>query len=32
MQKKQARYGVASLCIGGGMGEALVVERDDLCR
>ena len=27
MARRGARYGVASLCIGGGMGEALVVER-----
>lgn len=26
MKKRNARYGVASLCIGGGMGEAMVVE------
>ncbi|MBQ7491005.1 MAG: acetyl-CoA C-acetyltransferase [Clostridia bacterium] len=27
MQKRGSKYGVASLCIGGGMGEAVVVER-----
>ncbi len=27
MQQRQARYGVASLCIGGGMGTATVLER-----
>ena len=27
MQKRGSKYGVAALCIGGGMGEALVVER-----
>jgi acetyl-CoA C-acetyltransferase len=27
MKRRQARYGVASLCIGGGMGVAMVVER-----
>lgn len=27
MQKRQSRYGLATLCIGGGMGTALVVER-----
>ncbi|HWQ77048.1 MAG TPA: acetyl-CoA C-acetyltransferase [Syntrophomonas sp.] len=26
MQKRQARYGLATLCIGGGMGTALIVE------
>jgi acetyl-CoA C-acetyltransferase len=32
MQKREERYGLATLCIGGGMGEALIVERDELCR
>ena len=32
MQKREGRYGLASLCIGGGMGEATVFERDGLCR
>lgn len=27
MQKRQSRYGLATLCIGGGMGTALIVER-----
>jgi acetyl-CoA C-acetyltransferase len=27
MQKRDARRGIASLCIGGGMGVALTVER-----
>jgi acetyl-CoA acetyltransferase len=27
MKDEQARYGVATLCIGGGEGAALVVER-----
>jgi acetyl-CoA C-acetyltransferase len=31
MQKREERYGLATLCIGGGMGEALIVERDELC-
>jgi acetyl-CoA C-acetyltransferase len=32
MKKREERYGLATLCIGGGMGEALIVERDELCR
>lgn len=32
MARKNLRYGLASLCIGGGMGEAVIIERDDLCR
>ncbi len=32
MMKKELRYGLASLCIGGGMGEAIIIERDHLCR
>jgi len=32
MHKRDERYGLATLCIGGGMGEAIVVERDYLCR
>lgn len=32
MQKRGCKYGLATLCIGGGMGEAAVVERDGLCR
>lgn len=31
MNQRKARYGVASLCIGGGMGEAVLFERDELC-
>ncbi len=27
MQKRDVRYGLATLCIGGGMGIALIVER-----
>jgi acetyl-CoA C-acetyltransferase len=27
MKKRQARYGLATLCVGGGMGAAMVVER-----
>ena len=32
MIRRDARYGIASLCIGGGMGEALIIERDALCK
>ena len=32
MQKRDTEYGLATLCIGGGMGEAVVFERDRLCR
>jgi len=32
MAKRDSRYGLATLCIGGGMGEALIVERDELCK
>ncbi len=32
MKKRSLRYGLATLCIGGGMGEALIVERDERCR
>jgi acetyl-CoA C-acetyltransferase len=32
MAKRNERYGLATLCIGGGMGEATIVERDELCR
>ena len=28
MQKRDSHYGLATLCIGGGMGTALVVERE----
>ena len=27
MMKRESRYGLATLCIGGGMGTAVVVER-----
>ena len=30
--KRDGRYGLATLCIGGGMGEATIFERDALCR
>lgn len=32
MKKRNEKYGLATLCIGGGMGEATIVERDELCR
>lgn len=32
MIKRDATIGLATMCIGGGMGEAIVVERDELCR
>jgi len=32
MQAKGAKTGLATLCIGGGMGEAIIVERDELCK
>ncbi len=32
MAKRDVRYGLATLCIGGGMGEAVIVERDARCR
>lgn len=32
MSKRDEKYGLATLCIGGGMGTALVVERDELCK
>ena len=33
MQKRDdAKKGLATLCIGGGMGEAIIVERDELCK
>jgi len=31
MKKRSLRYGLATLCIGGGMGDALIVERDERC-
>ena len=32
MKKREKEYGLATLCIGGGMGEAVIVQRDALCR
>ncbi|MDF2520206.1 MAG: acetyl-CoA acetyltransferase [Clostridia bacterium] len=32
LAKRNERYGLATLCIGGGMGEATIIERDELCR
>lgn len=32
MSKRDERYGLATLCIGGGMGTTLIVERDELCK
>jgi acetyl-CoA C-acetyltransferase len=32
MIKRNSNLGLATLCIGGGMGEALIVERDGLCK
>lgn len=32
MAKRDVEYGLATLCIGGGMGEALIVQRDERCR
>jgi acetyl-CoA C-acetyltransferase len=32
MAKRDEKYGLATLCIGGGMGTALIVERDELCK
>ncbi len=31
MRKRSAQFGLATMCIGGGMGEAVVLERDALC-
>jgi acetyl-CoA C-acetyltransferase len=31
MKRRNEEYGLATLCIGGGMGEALIVKRDGLC-
>lgn len=32
MIKRDVTIGLATMCIGGGMGEALIVERDELCK
>lgn len=32
MIKRDATIGLATMCIGGGMGEAIIVERDELCK
>ena len=32
MARRDERYGLATLCIGGGMGEATIVERDGFCK
>lgn len=32
MKKRNATFGLSTMCIGGGMGEALIVERDELCK
>lgn len=32
MIKRDATYGLATMCIGGGMGEAIIFERDELCK
>jgi len=32
MIKRDVEYGLATLCIGGGMGEAMIVQRDERCR
>ena len=31
LKKREGKYGLATLCIGGGMGTAIIVERDELC-
>ena len=31
MKRRNEEYGLATLCIGGGMGEALIVNRDSFC-
>jgi len=31
MKRRNEEYGLATLCIGGGMGEALIVKRDSFC-
>lgn len=32
MVKRDLTFGLATMCIGGGMGEAIIVERDELCK
>jgi len=32
MKRRDVQYGLAALCIGGGMGQSLIVERDSFCR
>jgi acetyl-CoA C-acetyltransferase len=32
MARRDVTIGLATMCIGGGMGEAIIVERDDLCK
>ena len=32
MIKRDATYGLATMCNGGGMGEAIILERDELCK
>ena len=32
MIKRDATIGLSTMCIGGGMGEALIIERDELCK
>lgn len=32
MSKRDEKYGLATLCIGGGMGTTIIVERDELCK
>lgn len=32
MIKRDSTLGLATMCIGGGMGEAIIVERDELCK
>lgn len=32
MKRRNELYGLATLCIGGGMGEAMIVKRDSFCK
>jgi acetyl-CoA C-acetyltransferase len=32
LKNRNGKYGLATLCIGGGMGTAVIVERDELCK